>query len=413
MFEIAVVVPVGYLGGSIRGAINTVVQIHDGACSHGDAVRVRFGFVDIGQAESQHASFRQLAERGIIAEPIKVDAAKSSYLSLLGDEDGPFAVLNNATDNFDTADFVLLISDRLLYRLAPSYRYGILTYDFIQRYLPAVFDDPNSQEMSRARWVDASKFLRNYPFAEAVFTTTQQTRRDAIGFAGVPPAKLCLLPSEFDPIELSSAAVAQTTNESFIIWPTNTTGHKNHLRALDALEQAVSADPDFPKVYVAGGLTDLLRGGSGNPYVDRVADRIHSSKRLSRLVTVVGHLPDDQYIALLSNARLLFHPALFDNGTFAVLEAAWHGVPSVSSDYPAMREISQRFGVPLTFFDPSDPKSMAAALHAAVSDRERLAAALPCRDHLRRFSPRENAREFWATMRPFVMGAPKSQAVRP
>ncbi len=408
MFEIAVVVPAGYGGGSIRGAVNTAAQIHDGAAARGDDVRVRFGYVDVGQASSQQITFRQLGERRIIAEPIRVDTVKSSYLDRIGGDEGPYAVFNNGTDNFDTSDFVLMVSDRVLVRLAPTYRYGILTYDFIQRYVPTIFNHPHSEEQSLANWFDASRFLRNYSFAEAVFTTTQQTRRDAIGYAGVHPAKLCLLPSEFDPIELPVAGdVDQAMDEPFILWTTNMTGHKNHLRALDALEQAVSADPEFPRVYVTGGLTDHLRDGSRDPYIERVANRIKSSDGLSRLVKIVGHAPDEEYAALLSHALLLFHPALFDNGTFAVLEAAWHGVPSVSADYPAMREISQRFGVPLAFFDPTDPKSMATALRAAVADRPRLAAALPGRDHLRRFSPRENAPEFWAAMRPFVMGLPK------
>ncbi|MGO9360261.1 MAG: glycosyltransferase [Xanthobacteraceae bacterium] len=409
-FEIAVVVPMGYGGGSIRGAINTAVQIFDGARSYGDDVRVRFGFVDIGQAESHRATFRQLVERRIVPEPIRVDALKSRDLSQRAGEDGPFAVFNNGTDNFDTAGFVLIVPDRVPVRVAPTYRYGILAYDFIQRYVPAIIDDPQSEPRSRRNWSEASSYLRNYSFAEAVFTTTQQTRRDAISFAGVPPRKVCLLPSEFDPLESDASPAAPRSETPYLIWTTNASIHKNHLRALDALELAMLADPEFPHVYVTGALTERLKGGSGSPYADRVADRFKSSERLRRLVKIVGHLSDDQYLALLSKARLLFHPALFDNGTFAVLEAAWHGVPSVSSDYPAMREIAQRFGIPLAFFDAHDPDGMARALLAANRDHARLAQQIPGRDHLRQFSPRQNAPKFWSAMRPFVLGERGSQA---
>lgn len=407
MFEIAVVVPVGYGGGSIRGAVNTAAQIHDGAAAHGDDVRVRFGYVDIGQASSQQVTFSQLTQRKILAEPIKVDTVDARDIGLRTGVEGPFAVFNNGTDNFDTADFVLVVSDRIATRIAPTYRYGILAYDFIQRYIPKIVDHPTSEEQSRHNWSQASLYLRNYSFAAAVFTTTRQTRRDAISFAGVAAERLCLLPSEFDPVEADATSPASGDARPYLVWTTNASFHKNHLAALAALEAASESDPCFPQILITGVLTDRFRNGDGDPYCTRVAERIKSSDRLSRLVKIVGHVPDEEYVALLSSALLLFHPALFDNGTFAVLEAAWHGVPSVSSDYPAMREISQRFGVPLTFFDPSDPKSMAAVLRAAVADRSRLAAALPCRDHLRRFSPRWNAAEFWAAMRPFVMAPPK------
>jgi glycosyltransferase involved in cell wall biosynthesis len=105
---------------------------------------------------------------------------------------------------------------------------------------------------------------------------------------------------------------------------------------------------------------------------------------------------------ILRGAVLLFHPTLFDNGTFSVLEAAWHGVPSVSARYPAMEEIANRFSTPLTFFDPLDPNNIAFILIEAYQNRSNLQSKLPPRSFLEQFSPENNSVQFWRAIRAVV-----------
>ena len=50
-----------------------------------------------------------------------------------------------------------------------------------------------------------------------------------------------------------------------------------------------------------------------------------------------------------------------------MLEAALLGRPSISSDYPQMREIDEAFGLGLRFFDPFDERDTAVALRAGES----------------------------------------------
>ena len=76
----------------------------------------------------------------------------------------------------------------------------------------------------------------------------------------------------------------------------------------------------------------------------------------------MGDVSDKVYARLLKNAQFLWHPALYDNGTFAVMEAAYLGVPSLSALYPAMEYMNQKFELNLQFFDPRNPQGMAEAL---------------------------------------------------
>ena len=56
-----------------------------------------------------------------------------------------------------------------------------------------------------------------------------------------------------------------------------------------------------------------------------------------------GELPEEEYAAILAGAAFLWHPALIDNGSFSLVEAAQLGVPALSSDYPPIREMEQQF----------------------------------------------------------------------
>ena len=63
---------------------------------------------------------------------------------------------------------------------------------------------------------------------------------------------------------------------------------------------------------------------------------------------------DSEYVAIVRNSQFLVHNVLADNGTFSVIEAAILGRPSMSSDYPQMRELNKQFELDLQFFDAFD-----------------------------------------------------------
>ncbi|MEI9891991.1 MAG: hypothetical protein WDN45_17345 [Caulobacteraceae bacterium] len=62
---------------------------------------------------------------------------------------------------------------------------------------------------------------------------------------------------------------------------------------------------------------------------------------------------------------------IIDNGTFVAFDAARAGRHVVSSDYPSMRYLAERYGVDVSWFPASDP----AAAARALIDAERKARA--------------------------------------
>ena len=77
----------------------------------------------------------------------------------------------------------------------------------------------------------------------------------------------------------------------------------------------------------------------------------------------LGYLTDSDYYDLLEGAWALVMPTLAEGGgSFPVLEAMENGIPVVASDIPVMREMLDRFGGKILWFDPSDPGSLAATV---------------------------------------------------
>jgi len=102
---------------------------------------------------------------------------------------------------------------------------------------------------------------------------------------------------------------------------------------------------------------------------------------------------------LLSTAEFLWHPTRRDNGTFCVVEAASLGVPSLSSSYPAMREMDAAFELALAWMDSASPLDMATQLkrmETEACDRRML---LPKRERLAGVSLENAAPRYWEAAR--------------
>ena len=90
------------------------------------------------------------------------------------------------------------------------------------------------------------------------------------------------------------------------------------------------------------------------PHLKEAERVLDADPDLAPRLQFLGDLPEHVYRRTLAGAVFLWHPALVDNGTFSVVEAAALGVPSLSSDYPAMHEIDATFALNLAFADPRD-----------------------------------------------------------
>lgn len=283
--------------------------------------------------------------------------------------------------------------------LAPFKPYAVFAPDFIQRYVPEILP----ADIANYGWYREACQIMTMQAAKAVFATTPKTASDITAYAGVPRDKVLLFPL-FNSHEggrmakfrkTDAPAAKASTNESsnsqaerldhdwalerlgkfryafshsfldepYFVWVTNTTEHKNHLRALEMLANYYERHDGQLNCLIVGPSTSKWADADSEfDYIRTVADGIAGLATRTGKVRLVGELPSNLYAEVLSGARFLWHNVLYDNGTFSVLEAAELGVPSLSSDYPQMRYICDLYQVQADFFDAHNIGDGAAAL---------------------------------------------------
>jgi glycosyltransferase involved in cell wall biosynthesis len=103
----------------------------------------------------------------------------------------------------------------------------------------------------------------------------------------------------------------------------------------------------------------------------------------------------------LEQAILVINAANHDNGSYSMIESVWFGKPLISSDYPAARNIDERFDLHCHWFENGNAESLARALPQAVRttpmDKESLY-GVQARLGQRELSLRVYAERFYETL---------------
>jgi glycosyltransferase involved in cell wall biosynthesis len=393
--RIAVIVPIGYRGGSLRGAKLLAQSIDKGARDAGASVDVVFAHLDDPNYEdSEFDDLPDTIERRVYhwRELQREEALRATTYAGFEQPlaDPVYIVPDDGIQQFMDCDFFVIVSDRLEHPLLPVRPYMLMVYDYLQRYVKFLSDATNRCYIRRAH------------DAEAIMVTTDFTMRDAIQFAGLPKSKVRKVPMlapDFSRMPEQLATVDDPPK--YFIWTTNIAVHKNHENAFKALRLYYEKYEGKLECRVTGvGVKGMLK--SKIPHLMRLQTIYSSSPALRRMLKLAGELPDEAYRSLLSRAGWLWHAARIDNGTFAVIEAAHFGIPSLSSDYPAMREIGEMFNLNLSWMDPADPRDMARQLKLMESSFETRRNVLPSADHLLQRSSDRVATEYWNVVREYL-----------
>jgi hypothetical protein len=406
MKKIAVMLPIGYRGGSLRAAKNISKSIAFQARKHGDDIQVIFSYVKDGKYNLE-TEFNDLREYGIILRettwqvyPKEVLQAVINLIdiSITHLEFPNYCLPSDGANDFYDCDLWLIISDRLPAPLFPLRRYACIIYDYIQRFVPEIFGDSNEiWDIQVSNWFS---LVRN---AAQIFVTTPSTHADVISYAGVQASRIHLLELDFEPINPDIIETpALHIPENYFIWTTNASFHKNHINALDALEIYLQE--------LGGTLNIIITGDSSEyfdienkfdsrdpmllvPQIDYVRKKLSKNSNLGKRIRALGNLSDKMYAYVLKKAKFLWHPVIYDNGTFSAVEAAYLGIPTLSGRYPAMEYIDQRFELNLRFFNPRNPKDMAETLLKMEKDATTI--PLPSREILLERDWKSNSSAFY------------------
>jgi glycosyltransferase involved in cell wall biosynthesis len=390
--RIAVILPVAYRGGTLRGTKLLAEAIYQGSHRFGEDAEVVFAHLDDPGSYSDDA-FSDLSP-GIKIRPYKwkmLDQAEAqralTYAGQIRTANLPgYMAPDDGINCFCDCDLWVIVSDRLERPLLPIRPYLLMVYDYLQRYNPFMTAEQETSVINAAR------------SAERVLVTTEFTYSDALQYAGLAPWKVALLPMLVPVFRDLPEGNPFTAEQKYFLWTTNLEKHKNHVNAFEALRLYYDEYDGALACHITGVQTGQLLT-SGRFYLERLRGILKSSPNCERSVHLLGELPDSQYRAELANAEFLWHAGRIDNGTFSVVEAAHYGIPSLSSDYPAMREIDVHFDLKLSWADPLDPEGMARMLKQMEQEAQPRRMQLPSRDELAKSEPERYATNYWQVVR--------------
>lgn len=395
--RIAVILPVVYRGGSLRGAKLLAQAIEAGARQAGQDVEVVLAHLN-DPASYPDEEFADLPP-SIMRRPYnwRILGQEAAYRAMTyAGLERPLAAANylvpdDGIKEFMDCDLWIIISDHLSDPLLPVRPYVLMVYDYLQRYESLLPEEFNQKTISAAH------------AAERVFVTTEFTRQDAIQFAGLSGRKVCKLPMlapVFPAPHIPAADSISHIQEDrrYFMWTTNLAPHKNHENALKALRIYYEELDGRLECRISGvNSKDMLK--SDLPHLKPLRDIVAASNILKRRLKLPGELPDREYQKQLRGSVFLWYAGRIDNVTFSVVEAACLGVPALSSDYPAMREIDAQFGLNLFWMDADSPADMAEKLKTMETETALLRERLPDTRRLMSQSFEQLAGAYWQAVR--------------
>ena len=386
--RIAVIVPVGYRGGSLRGAKLLAQTLQIGAeqsCKSAEVVLLHLDDPNLYPSTEFEDLPSTIKTRGFKWRSLKADEARRAMRYAGHAHWEPVAseylVVDDGIKQLEDCDLWVVVSDRVTAPLLPLRPVVHMVYDDLQRYVPIL---PNGADKS---------FINAARAAAQVWTTTEFTRQDALQYAGVEAKRVVKLPMLAPKFE-AKHFMQPSTQAPYFVWTTNAAPHKNHEHALRALQLYYDELHGTLDCHVTGVNThNLLK--TPPEHLKPTMAWVRAHEQLKRRLHWPGELPDADYQRLLQGAAFLWHAGRIDNGTFSVVEAAGLGVPALSSDYPAMREMNEQFSLNLAWMDASDPQAMAQAIIDMEQKHKERRAMLPTADQLASQSIERLAPAYW------------------
>jgi len=236
------------------------------------------------------------------------------------------------------------------------------------------------------RWYARPLYPQALSRAAAIFTVSEAAREDLVRSAGAPRERVFVTPNGVDP-RLFELRPSQGPRAPYLLAVGTFEPRKNLPSLLEAFRLLRREGRDLQLVVVGRqAWMQLLPLGDLAPHV-----------------RLTGAVPDEELHALYAAASCFVMPSLHEGFGLPLAEAMASGVPAVASDIPALREVG---GETVRYADPRDPEGFAAAIRAALDDREgsqlRAAAA---RGRARRFRWEDTARATLAVYRRVLRAA--------
>ncbi|MGJ0190926.1 glycosyltransferase [Pantoea sp. RRHST58] len=400
--KVAVILPVGYLGGSLRGAQLLANAIKEGARLDNEDCQVVFYHQE---SEIYDLNTFTDLDKSISIRPFKwkkLDAEASvRTMAYAGYEDwhpsnNAFIIPDDGINFGFDCDLWLIVSDRVEAPLLPVRPVAFMVYDYLQR--------RNNFLEQEINWL----FIDAVRRADKVLVTSHFTYEDTLQYAGVKKERLSKVPMLLPDFSVENKnaiefdfSVIDKGNEkekNYFVWTTNSAPHKNIDKIFEALRIYYEVYNGSLKCVVTGVNTDNILSSS-SPHIMRAKKSYSLSMKMKKNVIFKGNLSDDEYKVVLKSADFLLHSAHGDNGTFSVVEAAFYNVPSLSNSYPAIREMDGNYSLNLSYFNVFDEHDVASKLKKMEVSSSELKSKLPALEDLKKHIYKKHATTYWEELK--------------
>lgn len=386
--RVGIVLPISYTGGVLDFAKRFTIGLKQCADEQNDPVDFVFGYPDdpVFEKKKEIIDIQNSGVTCVKIVPTRVDGIEEKRILRLNGfgsrkiegawRDNRWMVMDGEL-NIQDCDYLLYTVDRGA-QIGPIYAsvpYAVVVHDMIQRYVPE----------SVPAHVAANVIYENHRHADRLLVTSQATQNDCLDM-GYPPEQIVKIPLMLELYEQDNCSDAETDASSrpYMLWSTNLSSHKNHINALNGLK----------KYYEMGGTLDVVVTGVNTEQLKpkrkrkegdiplsastaRFVHMLEQDPKTSRHICFKGNMDKQSYLSCLKHARFLLHPGYGDNGNGTTFDAACMGVPTLSNDYPAMRDLADFCHIPVAFMDAFDEKKMALALLNMEKHAAQLAAQIP------------------------------------
>lgn len=408
--RIAVVMPAKYTGGVLDYSIRFALNLHNSIKKHHDNAEVIFAYPEDDIYTSNNL-LKKLFDARIPVRSFNIKIKNKNWIlktmelagfysnqkySYSSDE---YAIIHDDAADFADCDYIIFTSDAgfdgiPFFCLQP---FAVVVHDYIQRYIPETV----TKKMHKTKII-------NQKNADTIIVTSKPTFDDAVQFAGNDHDKICLTPLLLEVEPLFNEKSNSIAHKKYFLWPTNAAPHKNHIKALQALEMYYNNGGKL-ECYITGTNTNYLQPGVNidnapvsKEYVLKIQNIISKSINLKKYLRFQGNLPESSYKQILRNAQFLFHPGYGDNGNGAIMDAISVGVPALSSDYPAMHYMADFIGVELQTVTPFDAEKIAASLKEMELNRQKYVQKIPDYSILKNADYRSQEENLYNCVKEFI-----------
>lgn len=184
--------------------------------------------------------------------------------------------------------------------------------------------------------------------AQRIITVSDSSASDIIKYLSVPPDMVTVIHNGISRLPVASRPKTKLPSRPYVVFIGTYDQHKNLDVVWSAIEQA--------------GLESVSLVMVGD---NKRARKNISEMGLSKRVMITGRLPDSEVGYIISHAKALVLPSLYEGFGLPPLEALLLGTPAICSRRPAMTELLDGLAL---FADPHDPCEWARCIRKVIEE---------------------------------------------